>query len=174
MDLPHGVGALRGDEIIQLSHSTSPAPLCSWGTNDGGDTKPRGTTCCHPRAGISQLPECLETPSCATGSCEVPWCQLSSSQLPRTRSGDSQHLLPQADNALRTLHKKSHPQRAPARRNAQLRSHHGMPAPPAGSQPLGVCNNLPKASAPSLQSVGSPTFLNACSCSLRSSVYVTY
>lgn len=105
-------------------HSTSPALLGSWGTNDGGDTKPQGTTCCHRRAGISASRVPGE-PSSATSSCEVPWCQLSSFQLLGTRSGDSQHhLLPQADNALRMLERRSHPQTLPARRNAQLKSHH--------------------------------------------------
>lgn len=47
MALPRGVGALGGDESTQLSHSTWPALL---GTNGGGDTKPRGNTCCHPHA----------------------------------------------------------------------------------------------------------------------------
>lgn len=130
------MGALSGDEITQLSHSTSPALLCSWGTNaapdahgDSGDTKAQGTTCCSPHAdptaGISQLLECLETPPYVTSSCEVPWCQPSSFQLLRTHSETpNTTCFHRQTIPSRMADKRSHPQTLPARRNAQLQSHH--------------------------------------------------
>lgn len=85
---------------VMRPHSTSPALLGSWGTNDGGDTKPQGTTCCHRRAGISQLPECLENHPlpqaavrCPGASCPPSSCGEHAQETPNTTCFHRQTML---------------------------------------------------------------------------------